>query len=294
MKDMRSKLLGFLTFFFLLSSMYVSYKVFISMRAQYLILTNAYFNQLQTFSETEIESMFGSIPNISATAVPLDAFKALYYLKNMHYDKAQQLLESANKANPHMYFSELLLGELYFAKGNLDSAFYYGKKAFYGWPKANTHFDFYNKVLLQKNDSLEIVKAYDFIDSIFSDRHEYSTAFIKTMAQYKLNNLKENYVDLSPIVPEILIGKWVRVFEYKNNYYDSIPGSSIRFKKQNKLITNNNVEYTYKLVKDSLYMIVNQKTLSKSIVLYSKSSKTLILDSDPKTNIPRQYYKKHK
>ena len=85
-----------------------------------------------TRSEDEfINQIIVDIPNISATTIPLKAFKALY-LRDTRKDVegSKALLKKAINDNPYIKIPETELSRIYFDEQIADSAIYYGKKAF--------------------------------------------------------------------------------------------------------------------------------------------------------------------
>ena len=75
----------------------------------------------------------------------------------------------------HIYFTEFLKSKVYQKKGNIDSAYYYSKKAFFGLPNNTLHSANFVKLAMQKKDLVSIEKAADQLIEI--------TIFIK-LAKY--------------------------------------------------------------------------------------------------------------
>ena len=133
---------------------YINYQVFRSYIEQNLLVYE--FNAYQTkLPLEEVETFIDDIPNITGTTLPIKMLKARYYLKNSQFDKAIRLLHEANKENPFLGINDIVIAQYYFNKKNLDSAFYYSKKAFESLPRNDFHSRVYFQTLAKlKKDSL--------------------------------------------------------------------------------------------------------------------------------------------
>ena len=76
----------------------------------------------------QLENIVPSIPNITVTTIPIKSIKARYYFKAKKYRKAIELIDEGTKANPYLFYSEILKSQIYQELGKLDSAKYYAKK----------------------------------------------------------------------------------------------------------------------------------------------------------------------
>ena len=130
-------------------SIFVSVKIYDSLKNQMILLndfnTNSYNAKIQ-----ELEAMNMSIPNVTVTTIPLKSLKARYYLNNNQYDKALQNLGSTKNSNPYLFFTDFLKSKVYEKKGNIDSAYYHSKKAFFGLPNNTLHSANFVKLAMQK------------------------------------------------------------------------------------------------------------------------------------------------
>lgn len=268
----------FLIIFIILATLcaYVSGNVFKSMRDQYFVEIDLS-SSSNRYTYNDIHKLFSLYPNLSVTTIPLNAFKAFYYFKYQDYDKALQILDESINHNPHIFYVENVKARIFAARGQMDSAIFYSKKAFYGWPKNIDHFKFYTDLLSKKGDTTEILNAFGAIDSIFYDRKEYGDHFINTLASAKLKYIA-NYNDLTLINIDSLYGQWTKVLEFENRKFVSYEDFKMKFTSQNYI--SDNQKYLFNLRKDSLfiYPISNPKlVLSKYQILYSVKYKTLIL-----------------
>ena len=249
------------------------------MRAQRIIAADIYAaNPILTFQD--IDAILPSIPNITNTTFPVTTYRAYYYNRAGLLGKANKLLKESSKINPYLFFSEHLLSQFYFLDNQIDSAYKYSKLAFYGWPKTFKHYELYNKILVNKKDKKELINAYNSISDKFINRKEYYKDFIKSLANYKMNDFKV-YDSLVSINESDLTGKWQDVLEYNTFNSDTIKGSVINFLDQNQLIINQ-VTYNFRFAQDTLSLLPFNRvnyTLSKSKILYSPEYNTYILYS---------------
>lgn len=120
------------------------------------------FNQNKFVSSLdEIESYNDFFPNLSVTALPLKAMKALYYLKADKTQKALDFLYPSIKDNPYIKFSEYNLGVAYNALGVKDSARKYFKEAYYGIPGNLLHSSSYMKIMIEDENDTEVKKIFN-------------------------------------------------------------------------------------------------------------------------------------
>jgi len=105
------------------------------------------------------------MPNITVTTIPINSIKARYYFNAGKYDKAIALLEQGTKANPYLFYSELLKSQIYMGKGQMDSASVYAKKAFFGLPNNALHASHYLNVINQTRDRKALEEAYELLVS---------------------------------------------------------------------------------------------------------------------------------
>lgn len=101
-----------------------------------------------------------SIPNLSATAQPIDAIKGRYLYEAGKYEEALVYLEKGRKANPMIGYSEFLKAGVYFHQEKYDSAARNAIVAFYTRPKAKTYYQTLIAVLAKQKDTAGIKKAF--------------------------------------------------------------------------------------------------------------------------------------
>ena len=115
-----------------------------------------------TFEMVKEESF--TIPNITATTLPLVALKANYYYRFGDLDSALNLLNLKINDNPHWYLKEFLKASIYNDIGVRDSSLYYSKLAFQGLPNNIAHFEKYALNLAINKDTKSLNEAFDIID----------------------------------------------------------------------------------------------------------------------------------
>jgi O-antigen ligase/tetratricopeptide (TPR) repeat protein len=144
----------------LLPSIYISNKVYESLKGQMFLLQDFNSNQFNV-PITRIDNIVPEIPNITVTTIPINSVKARYYFNAKKYDKAIALLEEGTNANPYLYYSEVLKSQIYLAKGQLDSAAVYAKKAFFGLPNNPLHASHYINIINQTRDLEALEEAFE-------------------------------------------------------------------------------------------------------------------------------------
>jgi hypothetical protein len=265
-----------LLFFALLFSAYISFQVFISMRVQLDIDTQMSAKTFQVPYD-EIESLFPYFPNISVTTIPLSAYKAYLYFTYSDVNKALSTLDNSENVNPYIFFNESLKSQIFTKINNLDSALYYAKKAFYGWPKNIDHYTRYSELLVTAKDTLEILNAFDHIDSLFYDRSQYGETFITSLAKAKLSYIA-NYDSTTTISKEFLYGKWKSVIEFENGSFITKSNNVLEF--DTSRYTDKDLLYGYQFKRDTIFLnpILNPSFIITKIgVRYSSKFNTLLL-----------------
>ena len=145
-------------------SIYVTNSVYESLKGQMFLLQDFNSNQFNV-PLNQIDTLVPEMPNITVTTIPINSIKARYYFNAGKYDKAIALLEQGTKANPYLYYSELLKSQIYKGKGQLDSAAVYAKKAFFGLPNNALHASNYINIINQTRDRKSLDEAYELLVS---------------------------------------------------------------------------------------------------------------------------------
>ena len=159
----------------LLPSLVVTNKVYESLKGQMFLLQDFNTNRFNV-PLNKVDNIVPDMPNITVTTIPINSVKARYYVNAKKYDKALALLDKGTKANPYLYYSEILKSQIFQEKGEIDSAIVYAKKAFFGLPNNDLHASrFINLINLKR------------------DKESLEEAFTLLTAKNKLNNWK-NYL----------------------------------------------------------------------------------------------------
>ncbi len=159
---------GLVAVLILIPAAYVTYQTHRSLKVQRLVLADLNNEPLKMDWKTTVPS-FPSIPNLSATAQPIDAIKGRYLYEAGQYDQALLLLDRGRKANPVIGYSEFLKAGLFYKTDRLDSAYTNAMFAFYTRPKAKTYYQTLIAILAKRKDTSEIKKAFAEFDRY---RHE--------------------------------------------------------------------------------------------------------------------------
>jgi len=151
-----------LSFLFVLPSVYINNSVYRSLKAQMFLLQDFNSNQYN-FSLNKLENDLPIIPNITVTTIPINSIKARYYVNSKKYNKALKLIENGTKANPYLFYSEILKSQIYQEKGQLDSAKIYARKAFFGLPNNALHSSRYLNLIGLTRDKKALDEAFDLL-----------------------------------------------------------------------------------------------------------------------------------
>lgn len=152
-------LYGLLAALLLLPSAYVTYLNYQSLIVQKTVLGDLN-NEPLKLDWKEVVPSFPPIPNLSATAQPIEAIKGRYLYEAGQFDAALALLNKGRSANPVIGYSEFLKAGLYFKTGKYDSAASNATYAFYVRPKAKTYYQTLIAVLAKTKDTAGIKKAF--------------------------------------------------------------------------------------------------------------------------------------
>ena len=232
-------------------------------------------------------------PNITVTSIPIKAIIANYYFVYGSPKEAVKYIDESSKINPHIFFPEFLKAKYFFNNAEFDSAHYYAKKAFYGWPKNIEHYKLYNKTLEQRKDTLEIMNAFASINKYFYDNSAYKENFIDSYTNAKLRFMISSYKDEATISIDNLKGNWQKVFEFEGGQIttlnDTLSISDSIFSSSEKYYFTKNID-TINL------FFLNQRNIpiSKVIVKYSDQYNTLILKQVDSTLANDSFYKRIK
>jgi len=161
--QLNSSFLG-LVFLILLPSIYINNSVYKSLKGQMILLQDFNSNQYN-LPLNQVDRVVPDIPNITVTTIPINSVKARYYVNAKKYDKALTLLEEGTKANPYLYYSEILKSQIFQEKGQLDSAMIYAKKAFFGLPNNDLHASRYINLINLTRDRASLEESFELLTS---------------------------------------------------------------------------------------------------------------------------------
>ena len=147
---------------FLLPSIFINNQVYKSLKGQMILLQDFNTNQY-TLPLNKVDNIVPDIPNITVTTIPINSVKARYYVKAKKYDKALNLIDKGTKANPYLYYSEILKSQIFEEKGQLDSAMIYAKKAFFGLPNNDLHSSKYVNLINITRDKNALEEAFQLL-----------------------------------------------------------------------------------------------------------------------------------
>ena len=189
-------------------TIFISFKVFGSQKNQMFLLQDFNSDQYQ-ISLAQIEAMDMSIPNVTVTTIPLTDIKARYYLNAKKYDTALSLLEDRQNSNPYLFYGENLKSRAYEAKGKIDSAYHYAKKAYLGLPNNKVHVaNFVRLATLKKDLGAVAIAAENLLKTHSKDNWRFIlTAYVEITGygNEKLMAISDKAVRLFPGDSQLLL-----------------------------------------------------------------------------------------
>lgn len=160
-------------------AVYVNAMVYTSSKAQY--ITDNDFAAIDNIPTAlpklkfeEVKNMFPSIPNIGENSETIGYKKARYLHKEKRYAEAIKLLDSVHKQSPNIIYDDYLKCNIYLEEKKLDSAYKYGKKAFYAKPRQFYYFRMATYLAMVHKDNREVEKLFKTYDSYRQDQQSYS------------------------------------------------------------------------------------------------------------------------
>ncbi|NCI45779.1 O-antigen ligase family protein [Sediminibacterium soli] len=151
---------GLISLLLLLPSAYVTYLTYQSLIIQRVIMPDMNNEPLQ-LKYQELFPKIPAIPNLSATAQPMDAIKGRYLSEAGKFEESIALLNKGSIANPYVAYSEFIKAGVYFKQNKLDSARRNAEKAFSTRPRAKTYYQTLVAILAKLKDTAGIQKAFD-------------------------------------------------------------------------------------------------------------------------------------
>jgi O-antigen ligase/tetratricopeptide (TPR) repeat protein len=151
---------GLVALILLLPSAYVMYRTYQSLVIQRIIVPDMDHEPMQ-LKWQEIFPKIPDIPNLSASAQPIEAIKGRYLSEAGKYDEALVLLNRAIAANPTIAYSDFLKASLFYKQQQWDSSKANGLRAFYTRPRAKTYYQTLMAILAQLKDTANIQKVFD-------------------------------------------------------------------------------------------------------------------------------------
>jgi len=152
-------LYGIITILMLLPATYITYLTYISLKGQLRVVPDMK-NEPMSIPLAEVKTMFPPIPNLTSSSQPIEAILGRYHSENKQYDEALRLLRKSIPYNPHIYYSQFLMANVFFNTDKMDSAKYYAELAYYNKPRANTYYQTLVAVHAKRRDTAGVAKAF--------------------------------------------------------------------------------------------------------------------------------------
>jgi len=152
-------LYGMITILMLLPATYITYLTYISLKGQLRVVPDLK-NEPMSIPLAEVKTLFPPIPNLTSSSQPIEAILGRYHSENKQYDEALRLLRKSIPHNPHIYYSQFLMANVFFNTDQMDSAKYYAELAYYNKPRANTYYQTLIAVHAKRRDTSGIARAF--------------------------------------------------------------------------------------------------------------------------------------
>lgn len=246
------------------------------------------------YSLEDIEKMLPPIPNVDVTAMPLEAYKVTYYLKEERVKEALAAAQKADSINPYTRVGNYFRAKIFNFAGLYDEAKVEAEKAFYEWPKNIDHYKVLNEVLVGQLDTTEIKKVFQYADSLFPEKKEYREDFEKSLNMARAGYIIKIYLDAEPISQDSLVGQWQRMYEYSYGKVVYDPNTVLSFSKDGVFKDTKGGHYKYALEETDLHLFFtgNGQKIKTMNLSYSPGNNTLLLlDTQNPENKP-QFFKK--
>jgi tetratricopeptide (TPR) repeat protein len=146
-----------------LSLVFISFKVFESMKLQVAIIEE--FNN-HTYKDETLQMVLNmdySFPNITVTTLSMSDIVARYYFLSENFEEALKILDNKQTSNPYLFSREILKAEIFaYLKVN-DSALSYSKIAFNNMPNNPFYFETVARQFNIARQKDSIIKYYNRI-----------------------------------------------------------------------------------------------------------------------------------
>lgn len=151
-------------------SIYISLLVYNSMVQQKELIPLVVSNS-EDYSKEDIYKFSSWIPNIDVHTIPIDALKANLLVRIKQFDSVSKFVQNAIKANPKIGYPELV-NSVYLlnTEKELDSSYYYAKKAYEVFPYQFNHFDHYLNMIEISRDTLSLNEIYKNIKDNYNEK----------------------------------------------------------------------------------------------------------------------------
>jgi len=180
------------SFLGLIFSTYISYGLFTSLKQQNFLIIKTR-STAEDYTADDIYNIDSRIPNVSVHTIPIDAMKATLLIRLSELDSVLKFADRGLKANPYIGYPELVKSIFFLNKQEMDSTYYYAKKAYDIFPKNYGHFNHYINMIEFKRDSTALKILYKDIKDNFSEKKY--TKYLQVSSRMK-NNLSLTDKDL--------------------------------------------------------------------------------------------------
>ncbi|PBJ15695.1 O-antigen ligase family protein [Flavobacterium sp. ACN6] len=206
-------------------SIIACYSAFLICRAsnlEYLIAgDNINLNNKGLLSGDEVVKRIPSYPNVFSSSEAFYEYAGIYYIREENYEKALKCFSKAAKINPYSGRIDFYKQVISSKKGNIDSAYFYAKRAFYTRPRNKAIYKSAMNFAIRKRDTLEILKEHSLYNKFRKEPDTWVTAFY---------GLQSSGADRN------------RLLNFINQGLKNFPNDSTLLKQKNNFVVTNYIE----------------------------------------------------
>ncbi len=172
-----------LAFISLIPSINITYQTYQSLKVQKYVMGEIDADPKMPLEE--VKDAFPSIPNLSTSTLPIKALIARYYFRDKQNDRALELLKESENDNPYLHYNDFIRTAIYASKNNMDSTFYFAKKAFINWPRAHSYYKNMMFAAAKKKDTATIQSSFELYRGYRNQASAYDQYLL---AMYEVKN----------------------------------------------------------------------------------------------------------
>lgn len=210
-----------------------------------------YFNE-DNFTDNfeDIFSWEDEVPNITVSTLPLKDVKARYFIENDCLNLAKTFLVGQKDHNPFLGFHDMMLSDLYWKTGDIDSSYIYAKNAFEALPNNEYHSAYFLERALKNEKFKEAELAFNKVKK----RYRWPDWYLFLYGAIDSEHYESRYIDS------------LMRFAFKKFSYNEYLSVNFKiYKYQDTVLIANELE-------ERALKYYNKKDYSQALEIYDKAS----------------------